>query len=87
MRRPSGRLFVQIQAKMSYYFYENWTAENKAKIHRAECGFCNYGKGIHPNASIRNGQWHGPFAWFDKAKVAAQQTGRPVSTCSFCQPS
>jgi hypothetical protein len=31
---------------MSYWIYENWTAENKAKLHEGSCSFCNEGLGI-----------------------------------------
>lgn len=71
---------------MEYYVYENWTAETKARIHLAECRWCNHGRGIHPEASRRNGRWHGPFANFNAARGAARQTGRPVSMCMHCDP-
>lgn len=72
---------------MDYYVYENWTAEHKAKIHLGECRWCNHGRGIHPRASERNGQWHGPFNSLDDAREAAIQTGRPASPCGHCAPS
>ncbi len=34
---------------MGYRFYENWTADDKAVIHRKDCGYCNFGKGCHAN--------------------------------------
>ena len=69
---------------ISYFVYENWTAENKAKIHFGYCKFCNYGKGIHPDAGNRNGCWHGPFNSFTEAKKVAVDTGRLVSVCKVC---
>ena len=72
--------------KVSYYVYENWTAEDKAKIHYGHCSYCNYGKGIHPDASSRNGQWLGPFKSYSVAHEEAIATGRKVSTCKFCNP-
>ena len=30
---------------MEYWVYENWTAEHKAVVHSATCGFCNHGRG------------------------------------------
>jgi hypothetical protein len=80
--RPTARA----NAQRTYYFYENWTAEEKAKIHYDSCSYCNYGKGIHPNATARNGKWHGPFGTYETAYRAAKGTGRPVSNCKICHP-
>jgi len=69
----------------TYYVYENWTVK-KAKIHLASCCYCNYGRGIHPNASNRNGQWRGPFYTFQEAHEVAHRIGQPVSRCKACCP-
>ena len=62
---------------MSYYVYENWTAENKAMIHKNTCGFCKDGRGCHKNPlGNRNGRWHGPFDSLEEAKRTAENTGR-----------
>lgn len=62
---------------MNFYVYENWTAEDKAIIHRDSCGHCNYGRGCHANPlSDKNGKWHGPFESFEGAEKAAKATGR-----------
>lgn len=37
-----------------FWVYENWVAEKKAVVHRAECGHCRNGHGSHPN--IHGGQ-------------------------------
>ena len=71
---------------MTYWVYENWTAENKARIHFADCPYCRDGRGIHPGASDKNGKWHGRFATFQEALDAAHRTGRNVSTCKHCNP-
>jgi F-type H+/Na+-transporting ATPase subunit beta len=72
---------------MNYYFYENWVAEgHKARIHIAECSFCKVGKGIHPNASVRNGKWHGPYSSYQAVFAAVIETGRHISQCKFCNP-
>lgn len=64
---------------MRYYIYENWTAKNKAVIHRGTCGYCNEGRGCHENPlGSRNGRWHGPFDSIEEAKGAAVNTGRTV---------
>ncbi len=72
---------------MSYWIYENWTAENKAKLHRGSCSFCNEGLGIHDDKEEgRNGRWHGPFNTFSEARNYAQNLNRTVSYCGFCKP-
>jgi len=63
---------------MSYYVYENWTAERKAVIHRGSCGHCKDGQGCHHNPlGSTNGQWHGPFRSVQEAEHAAVRTGKP----------
>ena len=37
------------RSAMGYRFYENWTAEQKAVVHREDCGHCSFGKGCHDN--------------------------------------
>lgn len=71
---------------MDYYIYENWTAEQKAMIHRSGCSFCNSGRGIHSGATDRNGKWHGPFSTLPAATQAAARLGRPVRRCGHCKP-
>jgi len=64
---------------MSYWVYENWTAESKAVIHRGDCGNCNEGRGCHKNIrGEANGRWLGPFETLREAEAAAKATGRPV---------
>ena len=48
-----------------FYFYSNWQANQKNKIHKATCSFCCYGTGRNlQNAPNRgeNGVWIGPFS-------------------------
>jgi len=64
---------------MGYRFYENWTAEQKAVVHREDCGHCNFGKGCHDNPlGDKNGRWSERFETLDQAKQAAYATGRTV---------
>ncbi|TRZ78006.1 MAG: hypothetical protein D4R93_00875 [Deltaproteobacteria bacterium] len=69
-----------------YYIYENWTAENKAVIHKGSCGFCNDGTGCHLNPlGPKNGKWHGPFKTLQEAETAARATKKNVKnhSCLF----
>ena len=64
---------------MSFWVYENWTAEHKAVIHTGGCGNCNDGQGCHElRRGSQNGRWLGPFDSFQAANRAADATGRPV---------
>ena len=70
-----------------FYVYENWQAHgHTAKIHKAECSFCKYGKGFHGTDSRKHGQWLGPFVTFADARQAALKTKGTVSVCKFCGP-
>lgn len=46
-----------------FYYYTNWQSDQKNKIHRATCAFCNYGTGMRRNVIRgKNGVWIGPFS-------------------------
>lgn len=71
-------------SKSGYWVYENWT-HDYAKIHRADCSFCNDGTGVHGKSSDANGRWHGPFEKLDKALIRARRTSRQtVGECKVC---
>ncbi len=66
---------------MKYYIYRNWVAEKKAVIHRADCGYCNDGKGCHFNPlGDRNGKWFGPF---NKLIDAAREASKKYKTLTL----
>lgn len=65
--------------------YENWTADgHKAKVHRGDCSHCNDGRGKDPDASDRNGQWHGGYSSREEAREHARSLTRNATDCSFC---
>lgn len=60
---------------MAYYIYRNWVAEKKAVIHRADCGYCNNGRGFHKNPmGDKNGRWFGPYSTIEEALSEAIKT-------------
>ena len=79
------RPFLKTDAIMSYWVYENWTVK-KARIHKADCPYCDGGSGLHRRSSRRNGSWHGPCATLPSAARVGANTGQPVSKCSHCAP-
>ena len=73
---------------MTYYVYENWVAEKKARIHKGSCSHCKEGNGTGRNTlGKKNGQWHGPFSSYNEAKKLAESLeDRVVSDCGHCKP-
>jgi hypothetical protein len=46
-----------------FYYYLNWQANQPNKIHKATCGYCNYGTGSKKFMERgENGVWIGPFS-------------------------
>jgi hypothetical protein len=71
----------------AFWAYENWVANgHRATVHRGECGFCNYGVGIHGGGQTRNGRWLGPFRSREEAEANAQRAGAEMRNCSRCMP-
>jgi hypothetical protein len=71
---------------MAYFVYENWT-HDRARIHRAHCGYCNDGRGTQPSDSGRNGKWHGPYDDRDLAFRVAKNLRRvDTQPCGICAP-
>ncbi len=72
---------------MEHYIYENSVAEgHKARIHLADCPWCNSGRGIHASTGARNGRWLGLFETLTEATITATRTGGCVSLCKRCAP-
>lgn len=71
---------------MTFYVYENWT-HDRARIHRASCGYCNDGRGTQASSSERNGKWHGPYESRDLAlRVAGNLRREDTKVCGTCGP-
>ena len=71
---------------MPYWVYENYP-NNKAMVHRAECGFCQDGAGVSGTGGTANGQWHGPYPDVHQARSQAHFTRRAdVRDCVYCKP-
>ena len=82
-----GAVVSTSETRMDLWIYENWVAEgHKARLHIADCAFCNYGRGIHPGAGAKNGRWLGPFPTLVAALRAAHATEGTVSRCKKCTP-
>jgi F-type H+-transporting ATPase subunit beta len=72
---------------MTFYVYENWT-HKRARVHAADCGYCNSGRGTQASHSGRNDRWLGPYATSAAALLAAQNLRQPnTQACANCLPS
>jgi hypothetical protein len=68
-----------------YYIYQNWT-RSRGRIHRAECPYCNHGKGTQSTDSGKNGKWNG-FDDRDRAFAAAKALVlNDMKPCATCAP-
>lgn len=69
-----------------FWIYENWT-HKRVRIHRAECGYCNNGRGTQATHSGRNDKWHGPYSNRSKAISEAVLLKQPdTKRCGTCDP-
>lgn len=83
---PSSTMSSSLSAagQTEYYVYENWTVK-RVRVHRGECGYCNFGRGMQAADSGRNGRWHGPYADRATALASANSLGqRDTRACASC---
>ncbi len=67
-----------------YYVYENWT-NKRARLHRADCSYCNTGQGSHPGSGDKNGRWYGPFPALEQARARLGQLScQDKAECGTC---
>jgi len=73
---------------MKFWVYENWHAGDYAKVHKEDCGCCEYGSGCHENIrGDENNKWHGPFSFYQEAWEFARSLERAeTSPCGLCKP-
>jgi hypothetical protein len=67
----------------SYWAQEDWPTRT-ARVHRAECRYCNNGRGWDPNRTGRNNAWYGPYATPEEARAACRRA--PARPCAVCMP-
>lgn len=71
---------------MTFWVFLN-RSHKYAKVHRADCIFCDQGRGLHHRGTASAASsWLGPFGSFREAMDTAVATGREASTCSNCTP-
>lgn len=82
----SIKVVKEVKVTDGFWVYENWAAEKKAVIHKANCSYCNNGQGTQRNKlGNKNGKWHGPFNSYEEAKILAEELqDRTVRDCKIC---
>lgn len=68
-----------------FWVYDNHV-HKYARIHRADCSYCNDGAGFHPGSGDEAGMWMGPHVDLHGARLTATRTGHEVSLCQSCAP-
>jgi hypothetical protein len=61
---------------VSYWAQEDFPTKS-ARMHRAECRYCNNGRGWQPQRTRRNNAWYGPFPTPEQAGAACRQAIAP----------
>lgn len=73
-----------------FLIYENWRAENKAVLHKSECGHANEGHTKITNQWLRenpssNDRWFGYFSTLNEAiAFGALIPNRSLKLCGHC---
>ena len=67
----------------TYWAYEDEPTSH-ARIHRADCRFCNYGSGLNGGGTGQNSTWHGPFSSAQEAGAACHRY--VPHGCHWCLP-
>ena len=70
----------------SFWVFDNHN-HKYAKVHRADCIFCDHGRGLHHQRDrSAASSWLGPFQTAHQAMATAVATGREASACLGCCP-
>ena len=71
---------------MSFWIYENF-GNKRARIHSANCRYCNNGQGVGGDQTNDDDKWHGPFDEFAAANKAAKALKqKDTAPCGACKP-
>lgn len=68
-----------------FYVYNNWRRD-RGRIHRAECPFCNRGKGMIGSRASGSDEFRGPFQREEAFAVAASLGRKEMAPCGKCLP-
>ena len=71
---------------MNFWIYENF-GNKRARIHTADCRYCNNGQGVGGDQTNDDDKWHGPFDTFAAAnKKATSLKQKDTRACGVCKP-
>lgn len=66
---------------MAAYWAQVDRPTRSARVHRADCPYCNDGRGWQPNRTGQNNSWH-PADTIDQARAACRPY--PARPCGHC---
>ncbi len=68
-----------------YLVYENWRADNKAVVHKGNCGYANEGHNRLQDYTAPNDRWFGYFSSAESAiAFASLLPNRQLKLCGNC---
>ncbi len=71
---------------MTFWIYENF-GNKRARIHTANCRYCNNGVGVGGDQTNDDDKWHGPFDTFNEAEAKATSLNqKDTRACGVCKP-
>jgi len=81
----SERDLRDASGKIDYYVYED-RSRKSVRIHRDDCGYCQFGQGKNGGNSRFSGKWHGPYSRAEAFRVAQQLNEKNNAPCTRCAP-
>ena len=71
---------------MNFWVYEHFS-NKRARVHAADCRYCNHGQGVGGDQTNDDDKWHGPFKTYAEAETTAQSLGqKDTRDCGVCKP-
>ena len=71
---------------MNFWVYEHFS-NKRARVHTADCRYCNHGQGVGGDQTNDDDKWHGPFKTYAAAEGHAQSLGqKDTRDCGVCKP-
>ncbi len=71
---------------MNFWIYENF-GNKRARIHAADCRYCNHGQGVGGDQTNDDDKWHGPYKTFAEAETQANALNqKDTRACGVCKP-
>ena len=71
---------------MNFWVYEHFS-NKRARVHTADCRYCNHGQGVGGDQTNDDDKWHGPYKTYAAAEKQARSLGqKDTRDCGVCKP-